>query len=215
MDFKQKLLSVTLSIGLITGSTFASLAHTQQLEVHHINVGQGESIYKEFPDGIDALIGERYIPIYYKLEDPEFRESIRVEFLKLVNDYRQSNGKKKLEEKENLNNLADDWSVYKTKWGFNEDTDPNGKRSNDLYPQYGGSSSEINFSTVAYSSMISLNLHTSQALANEIFDQVKKDAVYNSTMLNDEFNGVGFGCYPCQIDGSLIVVYNTIEFSVK
>ncbi|WP_250673802.1 S-layer homology domain-containing protein [Paraclostridium ghonii] len=56
MKFKQKLLSVALAMGLITGSTFVSLADTQQLEVHHINVGQGEAIYIEFPDGTDALI---------------------------------------------------------------------------------------------------------------------------------------------------------------
>lgn len=56
MKFKERFLSVALSIGLIAGSTFVSLADTNQLEVHHINVGQGESIYIEFPDGTDALI---------------------------------------------------------------------------------------------------------------------------------------------------------------
>lgn len=56
MKFKQKFLSSVLALGLITGSTFISSANSQQLEVHHINVGQGESIYIEFPDGTDALI---------------------------------------------------------------------------------------------------------------------------------------------------------------
>lgn len=56
MKFKQQFLASALALGLITGSTFISSANSQQLEVHHINVGQGESIYIEFPDGTDALI---------------------------------------------------------------------------------------------------------------------------------------------------------------
>ncbi len=56
MKFKQKFLAGALALGLITSSTFISSADDQYLEVHHINVGQGESIYIEFPDGSDALI---------------------------------------------------------------------------------------------------------------------------------------------------------------
>ncbi len=56
MNFKQQFLASVLAFGLITGSSFISNANSQQLEVHHLNVGQGESIYIEFPDGTDALI---------------------------------------------------------------------------------------------------------------------------------------------------------------
>ena len=56
MKFKQKFLSAILSTGLVVGSTFVCNANPQQLEVHHINVGQGESIYIELPDGSDVLI---------------------------------------------------------------------------------------------------------------------------------------------------------------
>ncbi len=177
------------------------------------NITRAESVV--MISRVDNTEVTQYNPIYYKLENPEFRAATRAEFLKLVNDYRQDNGKKKLEEKENLNNLADDWSIHKTEWAFNGDTDPNGKTSNNLYPQYGCSSSEVNFETVAYHSLLALNLDNPQTLANAIFEKSKKDEVCNSTMLNDKLNGVGFGYYPRQVDGSLIVVYNTIEFSVK
>ncbi|WP_250675528.1 MBL fold metallo-hydrolase [Paraclostridium ghonii] len=56
MKFKQKLVSVALVLGLITESRLVPLADRQRLEVHHINVGQVESIYIEFPDGTDDLI---------------------------------------------------------------------------------------------------------------------------------------------------------------
>ncbi|WP_338659743.1 S-layer homology domain-containing protein [Paraclostridium sordellii] len=56
MKFRPKFLAGALALVLITSSTFISSANSQQLEVHHINVGQGESIYIEFPDGSDVLI---------------------------------------------------------------------------------------------------------------------------------------------------------------
>ena len=56
MKFKQKFLSSVIALGLVTSSMFISNANSQQLEVHHINVGQGESIYIELPDGSDVLI---------------------------------------------------------------------------------------------------------------------------------------------------------------
>lgn len=56
MKFNQKIISSILSIALVGTSTFISNANTQKLEVHHINVGQGESIYIEFADGSDFLI---------------------------------------------------------------------------------------------------------------------------------------------------------------
>ena len=56
MKFKKKLLSSVVALGLVVSNMFISNANTQQLEVHHINVGQGESIYIELPDGSDVLI---------------------------------------------------------------------------------------------------------------------------------------------------------------
>ena len=56
MKFKKKLLSSVVALGLVVSNMFISNANTQQLEVHHINVGQGESIYRELPDGSDVLI---------------------------------------------------------------------------------------------------------------------------------------------------------------
>ena len=56
MKFKQKFLSSVIALGLVTSSMFISNANSQQLEVHHIDVGQGESIYIELPDGSDVLI---------------------------------------------------------------------------------------------------------------------------------------------------------------
>ena len=56
MKFKQKFLSSVIALGLVTSSMFISNANSQQLEVHHIDVGQGESIYIELPDGSDILI---------------------------------------------------------------------------------------------------------------------------------------------------------------
>ncbi len=56
MKFKQKFLSSVITLGLVVSNIFISNANTQQLEVHHINVGQGESIYIELPDGTDVLI---------------------------------------------------------------------------------------------------------------------------------------------------------------
>lgn len=56
MKFKKKFLSSVLSIALVGSNLLISNANTQQLEVHHINVGQGESIYIEFPSGDDVLI---------------------------------------------------------------------------------------------------------------------------------------------------------------
>ena len=56
MGFKKKFLSSVIALGLVVSNMFISNANTQQLEVHHINVGQGESIYIELPDGSDVLI---------------------------------------------------------------------------------------------------------------------------------------------------------------
>lgn len=56
MGFKKKFLSSVIALGLVVSNMFISNANTQQLEVHHINVGQGESIYIELPDGSDILI---------------------------------------------------------------------------------------------------------------------------------------------------------------
>ena len=46
MVFKKKFLSSVIALGLVVSNMFISNANSQQLEVHHINVGQGESIYK-------------------------------------------------------------------------------------------------------------------------------------------------------------------------
>ena len=56
MVFKKKFLSSVIALGLVVSNMFISNANSQQLEVHHINVGQGESIYIELPDGSDILI---------------------------------------------------------------------------------------------------------------------------------------------------------------
>ena len=48
-----------------------------------------------------------------------------------------------------------------------------------------------------------------------MFDEVKKDVGYNATILNDEFNGIGFGYYPRSVDIGNIVVCNTLEFSLE
>lgn len=56
MKFKQKFMTSLLALGLITSNLFISSANAPQLEVHHINVGQGESIYIKLPDGSDVLI---------------------------------------------------------------------------------------------------------------------------------------------------------------
>lgn len=56
MKFKKKFLSSVIALGLVVSNMFISNANTQQLEVHHINVGQGEYIYIELPDGSDVLI---------------------------------------------------------------------------------------------------------------------------------------------------------------
>ena len=56
MKFKQKFLSSVIALGLVVSNMFISNANSQQLEVHHIDVGQGESIYIELPDGSDVLI---------------------------------------------------------------------------------------------------------------------------------------------------------------
>lgn len=56
MKNKRKFITSILALGLVASNLFVSNANTQQLEVHHINVGQGESIYIEFPNGTDILI---------------------------------------------------------------------------------------------------------------------------------------------------------------
>jgi len=56
MTLKRKLTSIGIATALVISNVFISSAATQQLEVHHINVGQGESIYIEFPNGTDVLI---------------------------------------------------------------------------------------------------------------------------------------------------------------
>ncbi|MEG2985903.1 MAG: MBL fold metallo-hydrolase, partial [Peptostreptococcaceae bacterium] len=56
--FKKKLITSMLALGLVTSSMLVSNADTraQQLEVHFINVGQGDATYIELPDGTDMLI---------------------------------------------------------------------------------------------------------------------------------------------------------------
>ena len=56
-EVKANITSI-LTVVLISSSMFITNAATvnQSLEVHHINVGQGESIYLEFLDGTDVLI---------------------------------------------------------------------------------------------------------------------------------------------------------------
>lgn len=58
MKFKQKIMASALALGLVTSSVFVSNADikSQQLEVHFINVGQGDATYIELPDGTDMLI---------------------------------------------------------------------------------------------------------------------------------------------------------------
>lgn len=56
MSFKKKIIAGILTITLIVPNMLKSNANENQLEVHHINVGQGESIYIEFPNGDDMLI---------------------------------------------------------------------------------------------------------------------------------------------------------------
>ncbi len=56
MRFKKKFLSSVIALGLVVSNMFISNANSQQLEVHHIDVGQGESIYIELLDGSDVLI---------------------------------------------------------------------------------------------------------------------------------------------------------------
>lgn len=56
MKFKQKIISSILSLSLVASNLFISNAAQQQLEAHFIDVGQGDSIYIELPDGTDILV---------------------------------------------------------------------------------------------------------------------------------------------------------------
>ena len=56
MNLRKRFISGFLTLGLVTSSMFISNANAQQLEVHHINVGQGDATYIELPDGSDVLI---------------------------------------------------------------------------------------------------------------------------------------------------------------
>lgn len=56
MKFKQRVLSSIVALGVVASSIFISNAATQNLEVHFINVGQGDATYIELPDGTDILI---------------------------------------------------------------------------------------------------------------------------------------------------------------
>lgn len=56
MSFNKKIIAGILTITLVVPNMLKSNANENQLEVHHINVGQGESIYIEFPNGDDMLI---------------------------------------------------------------------------------------------------------------------------------------------------------------
>ena len=56
MKFKQKILSSILVSGLVASNLFISNANNKQLEVHFIDVGQGDTTYIELPNGTDILI---------------------------------------------------------------------------------------------------------------------------------------------------------------
>lgn len=56
MKFKRRVISVVLTFAIAVSNVFIVNASTQQLEVHYIDVGQGEAIYIELPDGTDILI---------------------------------------------------------------------------------------------------------------------------------------------------------------
>lgn len=56
MKFRKIGIFLALTLGIVLSNGFAVNASVQQLEVHHIDVGQGEAIYIELPDGTDILI---------------------------------------------------------------------------------------------------------------------------------------------------------------